>query len=193
MEQEESTEKVKCKCLKKLDKLFRFEAINKISVLLYNFCGTYQLLALIIVIIFFVTFLALVIIKDFCGSTDFVFNLLGYKIEIGQNKYTTAINIASFFVDFATLPLVVVTLMFTAHGAFGDSQLLGVINAIKDDVDQFETQTTERDIKSPDGESSVSQEKSDAAVPDSEEIKKDIHIDEDEDDSESEFGDKTID
>lgn len=109
---------------KKLKKFFDEEVINHIADNLYKFCGTHQKFCIITVALFFATFLGLVIIKDFYEETDlsFAFDILGHHINIGSEHKDNAIKLATFLVDFATLPLVVITLLFSAHGDFKDSK-----------------------------------------------------------------------
>lgn len=110
--------------------LFRKQPVSWLSKKLADFCGIHQIATIVIVSIFFALFLSFLIIKNF------------FAAKVCDDLVYTA----SFFVDFATLPLVVVTLMFTAHSSYEDSQLLGVINSIKSDVKKVETLVTEKDI-----------------------------------------------
>lgn len=127
----------------KITDFFKYDIINKMSKKLYNFCGTYQTLAIIIVVLFFVAFIGLVIIKDFFGCNGIRINFFGHNIEIGQAKLTGIINFATFLVDFATLPLVVITLMFTAHSGYGDSKLQNSVNKIDATIEGVEGKVIE--------------------------------------------------
>ena len=139
---------------------FQGRPISWLSKKLADFCGIHQVATLIIVGIFFAIFLAFLILKNFFknqASSDWV-------------------NVASFFVDFATLPLVVVTLMFTAHSSYEDSQLLGVINSIKSDVRKVEILVTEKDISSSTEEKPIDKDKLQKRAKGSETIKTDVPI-----------------
>lgn len=70
------------------------------------------------------------IVKDFCASSNFTFSFDWYwiHINIGQEDKERAIELASFLVDFATLPLVTITLMFTAHGGFKNDKQDNYVN-----------------------------------------------------------------
>lgn len=100
------------------------------------------MLALIIVSLFFATFLGLVIVKDFYNLEDlsFSFDWLWIHISIGPEHKERAVKVASFLVDFATLPLVAITLMFTAHSGYGDSKMQRSINNMSNAIDVVEGQ-----------------------------------------------------
>lgn len=132
----------KVRLREKLKNFFNKEVINHIADGIYNFCETHQRFCLTITTLFFVTFLGLVIVKDFFAEKDLSlsFDILKLHINIGPEHKDNAVNLATFLVDFATLPLVVITIMFTAHSGYGDSNMQKSINTLDSKMDLVEGQ-----------------------------------------------------
>lgn len=77
---------------------------------------------MILVVAIFLVFLGFVIHKDFFGVTNIIDVSFDGKNSYGKLIVDSCTSWASFFVDFATLPLLILTILFSAHGTFKDSQ-----------------------------------------------------------------------
>lgn len=87
---------------------------------LYSSCGTKQWKAIIILLVLLSVFITLIAFKDF-GDTPIVFYESSDSITKGALKPSFIAKLAAFFVDFATLPLILITILFSVFDNFKDS------------------------------------------------------------------------
>lgn len=89
---------------------------------LRNYCGKHQFGVLITVVILFVIFLIAVIGKNFFGNTEVVIELYDKQFVIGHINNGIGTSIVLSLIEIATLPFLILNLMFSAQGSFENSQ-----------------------------------------------------------------------
>lgn len=122
-------------------KEFLKNPLSFLSRYLYEFCGKHQWISLITVILIFSVFLGLVIYKDFYSVTKITIASFDEMTANGSLYVDSKTSWATFFVDFATLPLLIITILFSAHGGFSNSQFqeneIKMLNEIQRKVSNF--------------------------------------------------------
>lgn len=115
-------------CIEKIINLFKCpNPITKISKSLFDFCGKKERTAFWIVVAFFVVAFGFILYKDFFAQTIVDISPLLEKLSIEALEKDIVLNTgffansAALFVDFATLPLLLITIMFSMHSNYGQS------------------------------------------------------------------------
>lgn len=102
--------------------------ISIISDWIHDTCGENQLVVLIIVAVIFFIFVGAVIYKNFWGDTNIVIELCNKQYVIGHINTDFWSKVILSFVEIATLPILILTLMFSAHGGFQSSKQDDLVN-----------------------------------------------------------------
>lgn len=126
--QSQSRQKKKHK-LRKRKQLFLFHKseffktpISFVSQKIYKLCGNHQFAIFITVFFLFLVFVGFVVYKNFFGSTDIVIELYKGQIVAAHINTDGFSKFVLTLVEIATLPILILTLMFSAHGGFKNSQ-----------------------------------------------------------------------
>lgn len=130
------------KFIKKIINIFKCpNPITKVSKSLFDFCGKKERTAFWIVVAFFVIAFVFILCKDFFAKTTVDISPLLEKLSIENLEKEIVLNTGIFsslgalLVDFATLPLLLITIMFSMHGGYGNSKLIISVNEIKADLE----------------------------------------------------------
>lgn len=86
---------------------------------LFSFCAEKQKLVIVIIVILFIVFCFMLLIKNLYNGTDIIITVMGHTIAL---KIHLIKRLSQFFLDIATLPLLFVTIMYTAMGNYSDNR-----------------------------------------------------------------------
>ena len=130
----------------KLKDLNEKKPISFISNKIQYICGKHQLLTLVAVIALFSLFLYFIIYKNFIGIENIILKCMDKKILSFETNPSNLMKIASFLTDFASLPLLILTIMFSTTQDYTSSieqainnTLLTRISTDLDEVKQAQT------------------------------------------------------
>lgn len=112
------------------------KVISIISNWLRGYCGKHQFGVLITVTIIFSVFVVAVIYKNFWGDTNIIIELFDKQYVIGYVDSDFLSKVVLSLVEIATLPILILTLMFSAHGNFESSQHDNTVDSKIDALDK---------------------------------------------------------
>lgn len=104
------------------DNNWRKSPISFFTSRLHSYCGEHEWSVFVVVIIAFLFFVGLVIYKNFFAKAGLLFVSFNGKIGIGFYSYDCISKFSTTLVECATLPLVVITLAFSAIGNYKNSK-----------------------------------------------------------------------